>query len=380
MKTSVTIRLAAVNAVGFSASTVMPLWLGGIAREFDMPAWFAGAAVVCQLGAAALFTLATPRLFRGAALLPLARRGLLIAAAAYLAATIQSPALFLAACLICGSALGVVLNVTNRLMGSAEHVQQGYAFFVLIEVCFATALFLGCSALIARHGLLAMFPAVGGTALAAWLLLYKLPIDGSLPATAGDNAPSAGRGTALLGLAGFALFFIGLATLNSFMPVIGEAAGLDAVAARKVIGLGMPFGFVGAILARVVGERVKPIVPIAIVVAVLACIAPVLTSAPTFLLFVLAAITLAVSTIFSVPYFFAQLGALDRSGRYAAYGPAMMLAGLATGPSIAVLLDARFGLPPVGIFASALLLLGGLAFARSAGWGRVKTGAGASAR
>ena len=370
MKTSVMIRLAAVNATGFSASTVMPLWLGGIAHEFAMPAWFAGAAVVSQLGSAALFNLATPRLFRGVALLPLARIGLLVAAAAYWLATTRSPALFLMAGLICGSALGVVLNVTNRLLGSAEHVQKGYAFFVIIEVCFATALFLGCSALITRYGLLAMFPAVGATTVAACLLLIGLPIDRSMPATADEHAPSTDRGAALLALLAFALFFIGQATLNSFMPVIGQAAGLDAAAARQVIGLGMPFGFLGAILARVVGERVTPIVPVTIVVAVIACIAPALTTIPTVVIFVLGVIALAVSTIFSVPYFFAHLGALDRSGRYAAYGPAMMLAGLATGPSIAVLLDARFGLPAIGAFASALLLLGGLAFARSAGVGR----------
>lgn len=366
MKTNVAIRLASVNAVGFSASTVMPLWLGGIAQAFHMPAWFAGAAVVAQLGGAAAFNLVTPMVFRNVTLLPLARAGLLVAAAAYMLAITHSPALFMIACLVCGSALGVVLNVTNRLMGSAEHVQKGYAFFVLIEVCFATFLFLGCATLIARFGLRALFPAVSATAVMAMLLLNRLPLDRSMPATTADLPLPAHRGRATLGLAAFAMFFIGQATINSFMPTIGQAAGLTAERASQVIGLGMPFGFVGAMMARLIGERVRPIVPVLVVVAVLACVAPALTFAPSFEMFVIGVIALAISTMFSVPYFFAQLGALDRSGRYAACGPAMMLAGIASGPSAAVLLAARFGLPAIGVFACILLLLGGLAFARSA--------------
>ncbi len=144
VKLSVLARLSLVNAVGFSASTVMPLWLTGVAQRFHQPPWFAGAAVVAQIGGAAGFNLLTPLLFRA---LEAASRWPAppwrFAAAAYLLAAAGRGGLFLPACLGCGAALGVVLNVTNRLMGSAEHAQRGYALFVLIEVLFATLLFLG---------------------------------------------------------------------------------------------------------------------------------------------------------------------------------------------------------------------------------------------
>lgn len=366
MKAGVLIRLAIVNVTGFSASTIMPLWLGGIAQQFHKPPWFAGAAVMAQLGGAAAFNLATPYLFGRAALLPLARVALLVAAAAYLLAITHSPTLFLAACLICGAALGTVLNVTNRLMGSAEHVQRGYAIFVIVEVCLATLLFLSGAALIGRFGLLAVFPAVSAMAVIGCALLIRLRIEPSLRVTVEARPRPAHGNRAILCLAAFALFFIGLATLNSFMPTIGQAGGLPVERARQVIGFGMPAGFAGAILARLVGERLRPVVPITGVVLVLACLAPLLTVVPTFGLFAIGITVLAASTIFVVPYFFAQLGALDRNGRYAASGPAMMLAGLAIGPSSAVLLNARWGLPAVGAFAAALILLGGVAFAVSA--------------
>ena len=370
MRQVVLARLALVNAIGFSGSTIMPLWLGGIAAEQGAPTWFAGIAVMAQLGGAAVFNLVTPTLFYHMAPLVLGRRALAIAAVAYGAAAVHSPALFLAACLVCGCALGVVLNVTNRLMGSAENVQRGYATFIIIEVAFATLLFLGCAALIARFGLIAIFPLVSAVVLIGCLLLSGLRSGdiatnmASPPTTEPIGSVSAdARGP--LCLLALALFFVGQASLNAFIPTIGQAAGLDAQAARQVIGLGMPFGFVGAMLARLVGERLPPLYAVALVVLVLAGFTLPLTMTPRVGTFVPGVIALAICTTFGVPYFFAQLGALDRSGRYASYGPAMMLCGIAAGPTAAVLLDARYGLAKVGFLACALLLSGGAVFARS---------------
>ena len=92
-------------------------------------------------------------------------------------------------------------------MGSAEHVQKGYAIFVLIEVCFATLLFLGCTELIARFGLLFLFPAVSATALLAILLLVWMPDHSSARLTVGPQARGVGHALRLLALVSFGLFF-----------------------------------------------------------------------------------------------------------------------------------------------------------------------------
>src|SRR5260370_42033924 len=101
MRTRTVIGISCVNALGFSASTIMPLWLGRISAEFAMPAWFTGAAVLAQLGGAALLNLATPFLFRRVPIVRLARIAFLIAAVAYLGAITHSPTRFLVACLLC---------------------------------------------------------------------------------------------------------------------------------------------------------------------------------------------------------------------------------------------------------------------------------------
>nr|WP_047168639.1 hypothetical protein [Sphingomonas sp. Y57] len=363
MRTSTIIRLSCVNAIGFSGSTVMPLWLGTIAGHLSMPPWFASAAVLSLLGAAALFNLATPLIFRTVALLPLARASLAVAALAYLLATIRSPVPFILACLVTGAALGTLLNVTNRLMGSHEHVQKGYAIFQLIEICFATALFLGCTTMIASFGLSAMFPLTALTAPLGLLLLHRLPLGRAMPAVMGETEGPRQRGRAVITLIAFGLFFIGQAMINSFMPIIGQAAGLGAERAGQMVGIGMPFGFAGALLARMIGERISPTMAIALTVLVLAIAAPCVTFAPGVALFMTTVILLFAFTIFSVPYFFAQLGKLDRHGRYTAFGPSMMLTGLAIGPSAAVLIQSRIGLPAVGVFASIFLFMAGATFA-----------------
>jgi hypothetical protein len=112
-----------------------------------------------------------------------------------------------------------------------------------------------------------------------------------------------------------------------------------------------------------VGERVRPVVPVTVSVILLACTALLLAAAPSRVMFIIGVVVLAITTLFSLPYFFAQLGSFDRNGRYTSFGPAMMLVGLALGPSSAVLLQANIGLAAVGFFSAGLLAVGGICFA-----------------
>ena len=340
----------------------MPLWLDGVAGHFAMPVWFAGLAVILQLGGAALFNLATPILFRDRPLLSLARGAMAVAGVAYMLALIPNAFIFIFALFLSGAALGVGLNVTNRLMGSTEHVQHGYALFVLMEVIVATLLFLSGSVLIERFGLVAVFAELALMAGVAIVLLFRLPIAGVMARTESQKGATALSRAGFVGLAAFGCFFIGQATINSFMPVIGQLAGLSQAAANQAIGLGMPFGFFGGMLARIVGERVRPMVPVIFVITLLACVAPALAIVHDASFFRIGVIVLACSTMFVVPYFFAQLGAFDHGGRFTSFGPAMMLAGLAVGPSSAVLLRSWFGIGAVGVFSAVMLVIGGLAF------------------
>jgi predicted MFS family arabinose efflux permease len=362
MKTSTSVQLALVNATGFSASTLMPLWLGRIAVYLAMPDWFPSLAVAVQIGAAAAFNLVTPSLFAGYPMRKLMSSALIVAVIGYGLAAVGTPTSFLAGCLISGGALGVLLNATNRVMGSSDHVQKGYAIFVIVEVCFATLLFLGCAAASELFGLYAVFLIAATVAVCAAAFLTTIPISGAMPANAREGGETSRAFQARLALVSFILFFIGQASLHGFLPVIGETAGLSRAQAAQVVGLSMPFGLLGAVLSRLLGERIPPKSAILFVVPTFAVAAVVITLVPSVPLFITAIAIVFVATIFCVPYFFAELGALDQTGRYTSFGPAMMLVGIAIGPSAAVLLKSTFGLRAVGAFSATTLLLSAAVF------------------
>ncbi len=357
MKLTGRISLAAINAIGFSATTIMPLWIGGIAAYLGAPGWFAGLAVFLQVGMAAICNLGSPLVFRNVAALPLARIALAVATIGYLSAAMASPVVFLIACMVSGGALGVLLNVTNRMMGSVEHVQSAYALFVLIEVIVATAMFLGGAWIIAEFGLWSVFLMLAGVTTIGVLLLATIRIDDAILEKFNFRGALPNLRRAILCLAAFALFMMGQGALNSFMPIIGQNAGLDAGRAAQYIGFGMPAGFVGALLAKLLGERMKPAWPIFLVVLVLSATAFSVIAVPSTIGFVAAILTIALCTMLAVPYFFAILAGFDDNGRYTAPGPAMMLAGIAIGPSVAVLLSETFGLMAVAYLSTAALLL-----------------------
>jgi hypothetical protein len=121
------LRIALVNSVGFSASAAVPLWVGSVAAHFGYPSWGAGAVATAQLACAALLNAAIPWLFRGAHLKKLAFVAAAVALLGNGLAWLGSSSLFIAGCLLCGAAFGVLLNVTNRLVAGSSSPQRGNA-------------------------------------------------------------------------------------------------------------------------------------------------------------------------------------------------------------------------------------------------------------
>lgn len=366
MTLAIIIRLSLINAIGFLISTLLPIWLGDIDRHLGTEAWFAGLAAFALIGGAALFNTLTPYLFASHRPLPLVRAALLIAAAGHFIAAIHHVIPFFAGCLLSGCAVGVVLSVINRVMGSSEHVQRSYSILVLVQIGFGAFSFLSSATLASYFGLQAPFVYSGFAALFGMVLLRGVHFEAQASPTAVPNARLTNRTAGLLALAAMALFFVGLAPLSAFMPAVGREAGLSIERANQIIGLGLPFSFVGAMMAKVMGERVSPLAAVISSTLLLAASGLAVTFHPTLPLFITGVFMTVAPAMFSTPYFFARLGALDNNGRYAAQGPAMMLVGLATGPSIAVMLNASYGLPAIGIFSCALFLLSAAAFLASA--------------
>jgi hypothetical protein len=98
--------------------------------------------------------------------------------------------------------------------------------------------------------------------------------------------------------------------------------------------LGLLAGLGGAIIARGLGERAGAFLPLLAGAGVVGCDMLVVTLGGGAA-FILGAIVLFICMVFLVPYIYALLADLDKSGRWASIGPGFVLTGVALGPGIA---------------------------------------------
>jgi hypothetical protein len=343
------LRIALANSVGFSASTAVPIWVGSVGAHFGYPSWGAGAVATGQLACAALLNAATPWLFRGAHLKKLAFVAAAIALLGNGLAWLGSSPVFIAGCLLCGAAFGVLLNVTNRLVASSSAPQRGYAVVQLVEVLFCIAFFLGVPPIVERFGSLSVFAALAVLCAAVFLLLAGVPV--SAPGNPEVDAPvsAEGRviklkpgdgaapntGAAVLSLGATVLLFAGQSSVNASLVSIGAAVGLNVLWVGRVISLGLLASLCGAIFARGLGERAGLLRPLLAGAGVLGGAMLVVTLGRGAAAFIGGAIVLFMGIVFVVPYIYALLAGLDKAGRWASIGPAFVLTGWALGPGIA---------------------------------------------
>ena len=167
-----------------------------------------------------------------------------------------------------------------------------------------------------------------------------------------------------LGLLALMIFFVSQSSINSFMIPIGRDLGLRTEDISRLLATGLFSGLIGAVAARLLGERLGLLLPVAAIALVLGSMFSLLTSTRSPVFFMCSAILLPSCTIFVVPYFFTWLAMLDRSGRYSSVGPAFLLSGVALGPALAVLISSKLGFRALGTLATSGMVLATLVF----GW------------
>lgn len=357
------IRLALVNAIGFADSTVVPLWVADVGIRFNVPKWYGGFVGTSQLVAYVLLNLATPILFRGKRPEVLARVSLVVASISCLVALLPTPQFFFIGCIVSGGSLGVVLNSTNRILAGAVEVQEGYAIFQIVEVCFAASLFLVGSILSANLGVQAVFIAVSVVCVIGVLLLNGISSDFINFSRIEPAINLHGSRNAIMVLVALMIFFVGQSSISSYMLPIGRVSGLDTALIGKIVATGLLFALTGAISARIMGNRFGVMLPVGAAAVLLASSFIAITRTDSKLLFSIGALIVPCCTIFAVPYFYTLVAMLDRSGRYASIAPAFLLSGVALGPIVAVQASERSGLPLLGLLAGGSVLIAAALFA-----------------
>jgi hypothetical protein len=336
---SALLRISLTNSIGFSASTAVPIWVGSLGDHFGFPSWGAGAVATAQLVCAALLNAATPWLFPRAHLRKLAFVAAGVALLGNGLAWLGSTSVFIAGCLLCGAAFGVLLNVTNRLVAASSAAQRGYAIVQVVEVLFCIGFYLAVPLITERFGILAIFAALAALCAAVYPLLAGVPV--GAPSSTQQRSARAHRtappntGAAVLGLCAAVLLFAGQSSVNASLVSIGAAAGLNVLWVGRVISLGLLASLAGAIFARGLGERIGLLLPLLVGAGVLGGAMLVVTLGGGAVAFIGGAIVLFMGIVFVVPYIYALLAGLDQAGRWASIAPGFVLTGWALGPVIA---------------------------------------------
>ena len=362
------LRLALANSTGFSATTAVPLWIGLIAPLLGVASSWPSVIASLQLACAAAGNIGASMALRRHPAEKIAVVAALISSAGSLLAAIPLASSFAVGCAINGAALGVLLSATNRIVATTEAVHEGYSLLMVVEVMFAASFYIVMPLVIRQFGLASLFLMLMLLGLTVAALMRGLSASASQPRNvcAADNPGSSGR--AMLMLLAFAIFFSGQSAVWSRVLSIGALLGLDAVQVGRVMALSVLTGLLGAMLAKLIGERFGITKPLLASCALLGAVLLINVHTTSTLLFAVSATCIMLLTMFTVPYVFTSLARLDRSGRWASAGPAFLLIGTAIGPSIAAYTLNSGTFSDVGKLACILVLAAAAMFVGGSVW------------
>jgi predicted MFS family arabinose efflux permease len=353
--------LAVVNSIGYAATTAVPFWVGDFGAQHGLPAWTGGVVAIFQLLTAALFNLLTPALFGKTSLRTAGCIGACIALVGGLVALAPGAVAFGGSALLCGAGLGVLLNITNRLVARSHAAQQGYSTFQLVEVFIASTLYTAFPLIGQRFGAAAVLTTLGLLAGVALIIFYLVAGPGGEeePQVASHTmieTPSE-RAAGFWILAALMMFIAGQSSVYSYLVPVGGMLGLDAPQIGRLMALGTASGLAGALSARLIGERFGDRIPVLLGTALLAADLAMVTQTHSVVAFRVGVTVIGLLTMFVVPYLFTMLANADRTGRMASVGPAALLVGLAIGPGVASLTVAILDTSRVGLAALAVVLV-----------------------
>jgi len=349
------VRLSLANGIGFSATMSVPFWLGGVSERFALPIWSGAALATGQLICLAAFNILTPWLFRTQVRRHVGAFGAGVALAGNLLALAPHPAAFIAGCLLAGCGLGVMLNVTNRMVTEMDAVERTYSLFQIVEVAYSMAFMLFVPMLIARSSVVAI------PVICALLALFAVLMIRSLPETRSKERETVVCHGSLLGrqalaLAGMGLLFVGQSSINAYIIVLASRLHIPVDTMGEVMAAGLVFGLGVGAITRWMGSRFGVVGPLWLGATALSITLIVISMTDSQAVFVVGTMMMFVWSVFNAPFAFTMLAHVDGSGRTASIGPAFLMIGVAIGPIVGSTIASFGSTKAIGWVAAAIIL------------------------
>ncbi|GIL37968.1 MFS transporter [Roseiterribacter gracilis] len=308
---------------GMMVAAALVAWLGARVAFRRVAAISVVAFLVLDVASAALPSLSllvTLRVLAGAG------EGAAIASMAAMAASLTSAARYFAVSVACNlAASAVLLRVFPRSMAYGT----GGIFLLLAVV-----------------------------ALPSLLLLRALPVPVAATAAAAPRLQIS-RGVVLACLCTL-FFFAAISTVWSFVTLAATKAGLSFDQSSQVLALATVAGIATGLGVSWLTTRVPRQAALLVGTIGLAVVIAVFADGVTATSFAPITMLLMIAYVFTLPFYFGTIAALDRSGRVMAFAIALQFAGLASGPAVAaVILESSGQLARVFWFACALCVAAG---------------------
>ncbi len=257
---------------------------------------------------------------------------------------------------------GSLMVLSMTLASRSSERERLFGLWTLGQLVVGALLLFFLPRLFARFGLSFLYLLLAGLMAAAIPLLAQLP-----PAVVAAPSHDSGRRmqarTAVQGLGGVFLYYLGFGGVWPFMAAIAKLGGATAVDSGSALALASLFGVGGAFLATVLARRGGQF---ALVVGygAQALALFVLLHEPSVLRFAIAGCLLKGGSNFSLPFILGRVASLDVTGRLMALTNIAIGGGLATGPLVAGVVVERLGGPNAligsavfDVAASALLIV-----------------------
>jgi predicted MFS family arabinose efflux permease len=350
-------RVAALvcGVVGLVIVNMLPVFLGVLKTNLGLSAATLGAYGSAETVGLALGAVAAVLALRRTSPRLVAAVGLVVLCAADLA-SIWLPTIseLTAARWVGGLGTGFTQGACFLIYGES-HREQNQAIYSIGQLSLPFLVIWATPAVVASFGWRSLFALVALLTVPGLLLVRFFPSATARPmVNRSTREVTPLRMPVWFALAGVSMFFVGQGALWAFLETIGDASGFPAETVHTAMTVCAAFGTLGAIVVLILAERIRPVIPLVLSVALTLIAVPFMQSRSPWVYGASISTFFFALSIFAA-YQFGVIAGAERSGRAAVLMSAANYGGFSVSAYVGGQLAEHYGYVSLQVFDSVMM-------------------------